>query len=183
MATQSSKSDLVAALARVDGKAEIVGGEIVVMSPTGGLPSRAAAAIYRALWEYERRTRSGRAYADNTGFLVDLPRRKSFSPDASYHVGPPPGPGFLQGAPIFAAEVRSEDDYGPLAERAMAAKRAEYFAAGSQVVWDVDVLREELVRVYRAEAPDVPAVYRRGERAEAAPALPDWMFPVDDLFD
>jgi Uma2 family endonuclease len=183
MATQASRADLVAALARVDGKAEIVGGEIVVMSPTGGLPSRAAAAIYRALWEHERRTRSGRAYADNTGFLVDLPRRKSFSPDASFHVGPPPGPGFLQGAPIFAAEVRSEDDYGPLAERAIAAKRAEYFAAGTQVVWDVDVLREELVRVYRAEAPDAPAVYRRGERAEAAPALPGWTFPVDDLFE
>ena len=51
------------------------------------------------------------------------------------------------------------------------------------MVWDVDVLREELVRVYRAEAPDVPAVYRRGERAEAAPALPGWMFSVDDLFE
>ena len=88
---------------------------------------------------------------------MDLPRRTSFSPDASFHVGPPPGPGFLQGAPIFAAEVRSEDDYGALAERAMAAKRAEYFVAGTQVVWDVDVLREELVRVYRAEAPDVPS--------------------------
>jgi Uma2 family endonuclease len=183
MATRASKTDLVAALARVAGKAEIVGGEVVVMSPTGGLPSRAAAAIYRALWEYERRTRSGRAYADNTGFLVDLPRRKSFSPDASFHVGAPPGPGFLQGAPVFAAEVRSEDDYGPLAERAMAAKRDEYFAAGAQVVWDVDVLREEVVRVYRAEAPDVSVVYRRGERAEAAPALPGWTFPVDDLFE
>jgi len=183
MATQASKADLVAALGRVDGKAEIVGGQIVVMPPTGGLPSRAAAAIYRALWEHERRTRSGRAYADNTGFLVDLPRRKSFSPDASFHVGPPPGPGFLQGAPIFAAEVRSEDDYGDVAERAMAAKRAEYFAAGTQVVWDVDVLREKLVRVYRAEAPAVAVVYRRGERAEAAPALPGWTFPVDDLFE
>ena len=183
MATQATKADLVAALSRVDGKAEIVAGEIVVMSPTGGLPSRAAAAIYRALWEYERRTRSGRAYADNTGFLVDLPRRKSFSPDASFHVGPPPGPGFLQGAPVFAAEVRSEDDYGAPAERAMAAKRAEYFAAGTQVVWDVDVLREELVRVYRAGAPDVPAVYPRGERAEAAPALPGWTFAVDELFE
>lgn len=183
MATQASKTDLVAALARVDGKAEIVGGEIVVMSPTGGVPSRAAAAIYRALWEYERRTRSGRAYADNTGFLVDLPRRKSFSPDASYYVGPPPGPGFLQGSPIFAAEVRSEDDYGPLAERAITAKRAEYFAAGTQVVWDVDVLREELVRVYRAAAPDAAVVYRRGERAEAAPALPGWTFAVDELFE
>ena len=183
MATQASKTDLVAALSRVDGKAEIVGGQVVVMSPTGGLPSRAAAAIYRALWEHERRTRSGRAYADNTGFLVDLPRRKSFSPDASFHVGPPPGPGFLQGAPVFAAEVRSEDDYGAPAERAMAAKRAEYFAAGTQVVWDVDVLREELVRVYRAEAPAVAVVYRRGERAEAVPALPDWTFPVDNLFE
>jgi Uma2 family endonuclease len=99
------------------------------------------------------------------------------------HVGPPPGPGFLQGAPIFAAEVRSEDDYGPRAERAMAAKRGEYFAAGTQVVWDVDVLREELVRVYRAASPDVATVHRRGETAEATPALPGWMFAVDDLFD
>lgn len=183
MATQASTAELVAALSRVDGKAEIVGGEIVLMPPTGGIPSRAAAAIYRSLWGYERRTRSGRAYTDNVGFQVDLPQRKSFSPDASFHVGPPPGPKFLQGAPIFAAEVRSEDDYGPAAERAMAQKRADYFAAGSQAVWDVDVLREGLVRVYRAMAPDVPTVYRRGELAVAEPALPGWGFPVDDLFE
>jgi Uma2 family endonuclease len=65
----------------------------------------------------------------------------------------------------------------------MAAKRADYFAAGTQVVWDVDVLREELIRAYRATAPDVPSVYRRGERAEAEPALTGWSFPVDDLFE
>ena len=183
MATQASTAALVAALYRVDGKAEIVAGEIVLMSPTGGLPSRAAAAIYRSLWDYERRTRSGRAYTDNVGFLVDLPQRKSFSPDASFHVGPSPGPNFLQGAPIFAAEVRSEDDYGPAAERAMAQKRADYFAAGTQVVWDVDVLREGLIRAYRATEPDPPAIYRRGERAEAEPALPGWTFPVDEIFE
>ena len=114
---------------------------------------------------------------------MDLPQRKSFSPDASFYVGPAAGPKFLQGAPIFAAEVRSEDDYGPAAERAMAQKRADYFAAGTQVVWDVDVLREELIRVYRATAPDAPTVYRRGELAEAAPALPGWSFPVDDIFE
>jgi Uma2 family endonuclease len=65
----------------------------------------------------------------------------------------------------------------------MAAKRADYFAAGTQVVWDVDVLREELIRAYRATAPDTPTVYRRGERAEAGTALPGWSFPVDDLFE
>ena len=183
MATQATTAELVAALYRVDGKAEIVAGEIVMMSPTGGLPSCAAAAIYRSLWDYARRTRSGRAYTDNTGFLVDLPRRKSFSPDASFHVGPPPGAGFLQGAPIFAAEVRSEDDYGPAAERAMAAKRADYFAAGTQVVWDVDVLREGVIRAYRAASPDASTVYRRGDQAEATPALPGWSFPVDDIFE
>ena len=183
MATQASTAELVAALHRVDGKAEIVSGEIVLMSPTGGLPSRAAAAIYRSLWDYERRTRSGRAYTDNVGFLVDLPQRKSFSPDASFYVGPPPGPKFLEGAPIFAVEARSEDDYGPAAERAMAQKRADYFAAGTQVVWDVDVLREGLIRAYHATAPDSPVVHRRGERAEAAPALPGWSFPVDDIFE
>jgi Uma2 family endonuclease len=183
MATQASTAELVAALCRTPGKAEIVDGEIVLMSPTGGLPSRAAAAIYRGLWEHERRTKTGRAYTDNVGYLVDLPERKSFSPDASFYVGPPPGPRFLEGTPIFAAEVRSEDDYGPSAEQAIAAKRAHYFAAGTKVVWDVDVIREGLVRVCRVTAPDIPTVYRRGERAEAEPALPGWSFLVDDIFE
>jgi len=122
MATPASIAELVAALGRTEGKAEIVGGEIVLMSPTGDLPSRAAAAIYRRLWEYERRTKSGRAYTDNVGFLVDLPGRKSFSPDASFYAGPPAGPRFLTGAPVFAVEVRSEEDYGPAAERELQAK-------------------------------------------------------------
>jgi hypothetical protein len=35
---------------------------------------------------------------------------------------------------VFAVEVRSEDDYGPAAEKALAAKRADDFAAGTRVV-------------------------------------------------
>jgi hypothetical protein len=50
------------------------------------------------------------------------------------------------------------------------------------VVWDVDVLREQVVRVYRAADSEHPAVYRRGEIAEAEPALPGWSMPVDVLF-
>ena len=183
MATQASTAELVAALGRTASKAEIVGGEIVLMSATGDLPSRAAGAVYRSLWDYERRTRSGRAYTDNVGFLVDLPGRKSFGPDASYYVGPPAGAKFLEGAPVFAAEVRSEGDYGPAAEEAMAAKRADYFRAGTRVVWDVDVLREGLIRVYRAEEPESPTAYGRGGMAEATLALPGWSFPVDDIFE
>jgi hypothetical protein len=30
--------------------------------------------------------------------------------------------------------------------------------------------------------PDMPRIYRRGETAEAEPAVPGWTMPVDDLF-
>jgi Uma2 family endonuclease len=115
------------------------------------------------------------------GFVVHLPHRRSFSPDAAFYTGEL-AMGLLDGPPIFAVEVRSEDDYGPAAERAIALKRADYFAAGTEVVWDVDLLAEDVVRVYRASAPDRPRVYRRGEVAEAEPAVPGWSMPVDDLF-
>ena len=164
-----------------NGKAEIIDGEIVRMPPTGGMPGRAGGEIYIALRDYERSGGNGYAFPDNVGFVVDLPRRGSFSPDAAFHPGPLQGGKFLNGAPVFAAEVRSEGDYGPKAEREMSEKRADYFAAGTLVVWDVDVLRGRAVYVYRAEDPDTPAIYQSGDAAEAEPALPGWSVSVDDL--
>jgi Uma2 family endonuclease len=167
----------------VDGKAELVDGEIRVMPAAGDRPNRAGARIVVSLFEYERRTGSGRVFMDGAGFRVDLPNRGSFSPDAAWYTGRPTGMKFLEGAPAFAVEVRSEGDYGPAAERDMAAKRADYFAAGTLVVWDVDLLAPDPVRVYRAADPDRPTVYRRREVAEAEPAVPGWRMAVDDLFD
>lgn len=89
---------------------------------------------------------------------------------------------FFEGAPVFAAKVRSEGDYGPVAEREMARKRADYFAAGTLVVWDVDLLSDEVVKVYRASDPENPIACGRGETVDAEPALPDWKMPVDELF-
>jgi Uma2 family endonuclease len=89
---------------------------------------------------------------------------------------------FLEGSPIFAVEVRSENDYGRVAEREIADKRADYFAAGTLVVWDVDILSDEIIRVYRADNPTRSTIYRRGDRAEAEPAVPGWSIAVDDLF-
>ena len=89
---------------------------------------------------------------------------------------------FFNGAPAFAAEVRSEGDYGQAAEDEMEAKRRDYFAAGTLVVWDVDLLGDDVIRVYRASDPEQPTIYRRGETAEAEPAVPGWQFPVDELF-
>lgn len=169
-------------LYKVDGKAELVDGEIVLMPPYGGWPGRAVGAIVFSLHEYEKRVGSGYAVMSTAAFVVDLPHRKSFCPDASFYVGNIDSMKFFEGAPVFAVEVRSESDYGPKAERAMARKRADYFAAGTQVVWDVDLLSETPVHVFRADDPESPTAYRRGETAEAEPALPLWTMPVDNLF-
>jgi Uma2 family endonuclease len=169
-------------LYRTPGKAEIVNGELVLMSPTGAAPGYAGDEIFVSLREYSRERKTGRAVGDNKAFRVNLPRRKSFSPDAAFYIGPNPGMRFFEGAPVFAVEVRSEGDYSSRAERKLAARLADYFAAGTLVVWDVDLLSKDVVRVYRASSPDAPTIYRRGEAAEAEPAVPGWTFPVDDLF-
>jgi Uma2 family endonuclease len=170
-------------LYRVDGKAELVRGEIVRMPPTGDAPGRAGGVIFVRLFQYGRETGIGRAYPDNVGFYVKLPHRESFSPDAAFHTGPRTGMKFLEGAPIFAVEVRSDGDYGPAAERAMAQKRADYFATGTKVVWDVDLRSPDVIRSYHVDAPARPTVFRRGEVADAEPVLPGWRFVVDELFD
>ena len=163
-----------------NGKAEIVNGEIVRLSPTGARPGRAALKIVLSLSEYEYlHPGTGYAFGDNVGFLVTLPGRGSFSPDAAWYAGPlgEDEMDFLPGAPIFAVEVRSKGDYGPKAERAILAKVQDYFAAGTQVVWDVDTLGAA-VKVWRATAPGEPTVYRTGEIANAEPAVPGWTMIV-----
>ena len=162
-------------------KAEIIDGEVVLMLPTGDMPARASFKIAMSLSLMEGKI-AGRAYPDNVGYKVNLPNRGSFSPDASFYTGRATGMRFLEGAPVFAVEVRSENDYGPNAEAAMAKKRADYFAAGTLVVWDVDLLGPDVIKSYDANNPDKPRIFRRGDLADAEPAVAGWRISVDELF-
>jgi hypothetical protein len=75
MTTKSSTT--IEALYRVpeNGKAEIVGDDLVRMSPTGFLPGQAATAIAASLRAHQRRNGGGRAVGHKVGFVVDLPHR------------------------------------------------------------------------------------------------------------
>jgi Uma2 family endonuclease len=172
-------------LYQTPGKAELIGGRIVHFMATGRKPSRVAFRIARSLDDYAEQTGRGEAYTDNMGFAIPelASGRESFSPNAAYYDGPMPANPmrFIERAPNFSAEVRSENDYGEAAEAEMADKRADYFAAGTKVVWDVDPLAE-CIHVYRATDPSQPASYRRGQVAEAEPAVPGWRVPVDWIF-
>jgi Uma2 family endonuclease len=160
--TVRSKEELIEELYRLPDnmKAEIIDGAIVPMSPTGGLPSRVGGLIFASLLAYERQAGQGKALPNHAGFIVNLPNRGSFGPDASYYVGQQLDEFFVNGAPIFAAEVRSKNDYGPKAERAIRAKT---------------------ITVYRAGQPDQPLTYGINDITEAEPALPGWRVAVNTL--
>lgn len=172
-------------LYREEGKAELIAGRIIRFMATGLRPNQIAFRIARSLDDYIEETGRGVVGTDNLGYTVtELPSgRQSFSPDASYYTGPLPEDlmRFIEGPPTFAVEVRSENDYGPADEDALAAKRADYFDAGTLVVWDVDPVNE-CIHVYHE--PDlVPAItYRHGNIAEAEPAVPGWRVGVDRVF-
>jgi len=63
----------------------------------------------------------------------------------------------------------------------MAAKRADCFAAGTLVVWDVDPVARK-VTAYRGDPNAPAAVYVPGQQADAEPAVPGWRMAVDDIF-
>lgn len=170
-------------LARADGKAELVNGELLHMQAGGDWHGTAAFNIAISLKIYAKQMGVGCAFGDNVGFLCDLPHRHSFSPDAAYYTGPRAGRKFLPQAPVFAVEVRSDDDFGPAAERDLAAKRVDYFAAGTLVVWDVDAFNGPTIRSYRHDQPDMPKEFTTHQVADAEPAVPGWRFAVGGLLD
>lgn len=171
-------------LYQVKSKAELIDGRIVPLLPTGRRPSRIAARIFRSLDDHATATGQGEAYTANIGFAV--PRltsgRQSFSPDASFFLGPFPADAirFLIGAPDFAVEVRSENDYGEAAEASMAARRADDFEAGTRVVWDVDPIHQ-VIRKYDPTT-NQPTLFTPGQTTDAEPAVGGWVLAVDRIF-
>jgi Uma2 family endonuclease len=169
----------------VEGKAELIDGRIVPLMPTGRHPHRIAFRIARSLDDHAATTGPGEAYSDNIGFAVPRLKsgRESFSPDASYYDGPMPANKmrFVSGPPTFAVEVRSENDYGPSADEEIARKRADYFEAGTKVVWDVDPIAER-ISAYRANAPAEAVIFEKNQIADAETAVPGWRIEVDRIF-
>ena len=180
--SQSEPTATIADLYQIKGKAEIVDGRMVRMPPTGALPGYAASEILFSLKQYQKAHSTGTAIGDNVGFIVNVPNRRSFSPDAAFWAGRAPSMRFYEGAPLFAVEVRSESDYGPAAERAIARKRQDYFAAGTQAVWEVDLLGDIVIQLWHAANVDNPECFIRGSTAHAEPVLPRWQMQVNEVF-
>src|SRR5262245_6531764 len=96
----------IADLHRAGGKAELIGGRIIHLMPTGFCPGQIGGRIYRSLDDYATNARRGIALPDNVGFVVPelSSGRESFSPDAAYFLRSLPADemDFLEGPPTFA---------------------------------------------------------------------------------
>jgi Uma2 family endonuclease len=171
-------------LLRYEGKAELIDGKMVTYMPAGIRHSRIDSLIYMVLFQYEKTTKLGYAFDDNLGYRVAelFSGRESFSPDVSFYVGQLSlkDTGFVDGPPTFAVEIRSPEEYGPAAEKALAAKRADYFEAGTLVVWDVDP-QAQTISSYRSDMPTTPMVFQLADVANAEPALPGWVVMVAEV--
>lgn len=176
-------SETMADLMRTEGRAELIGGRVVSLPLLGQFPGTLTGRIARRLADHAEAIGVGEVFT--TTLVYAVPRlssgRESFSPNASYYTGPRPANpmSYVPGPPDFAVEVRGENDYGPAAERAMADKRADYFEAGTLVVWDVDPEAGTVAR-YRPGEPS-PTLFRAGDEADAEPAVPGWRVHVDWL--
>lgn len=179
--TPATLSDLF----RYDGKAELIAGRIVRYPLMGHKPGHAALEIMVSLDRYNDTHPDGEAFGPCLVYAVpELPSgRQSFCPDVSYYIGPRSENrmSWINGPPTFAVEIRVLEDYEADTEPLRVAKRADYFLAGTQVVWDVDTLADTIF-AYSITNPTQPTVFRRGDVAEAEPALPGWRLPVDAIF-
>ena len=172
-------------LMNTEGRAELIGGRIIPLPFLGFAPALVTGNILKQVDDYAEAVGRGYAFGSKLAYAIpELPSgRESFSPDVSYSTAPPPANDmdFPEYSPDFAAEVRKQADDGPEAELCRAAKRADYFEAGTLVVWDVDPLARTIT-IFRAAAPTSPDVRAAGAEADAEPALPGWRVAVDWVF-
>jgi Uma2 family endonuclease len=167
----------------LEGQIELVDGKMVQLPFHTIGEAQTVGNILASLKKYEDHVSIDGTLSSTIVYVVDLPHRKSFSPDVSFTVVFPDNPmDFIPGAPVFAAEIRAPDELTTEADVTFAKKREDYFAAGTTVVWDIDPWNET-VKSYSATRREEPIVYRRGTIADAEPALPGWQIAIDDVFE
>src|SRR5438067_8136640 len=88
MATVTTTPATLDDLMKFKEKAELIGGRIVTIMPSGEYPGTVAFEIAVRIREYAIQSgQGGRAHGDNVGFALPAPLpsgRMSFSPDAAY---------------------------------------------------------------------------------------------------
>lgn len=164
-----------------EGASELVNGEIVYMSPAGAVHHIIGGALFAQLWAYVEAHTLGDAFMDNVGYYLPIPGRTRDTvraPDVSFvaagRLTTIPR-GFLRLAPDLAAEVLSPENTAA----DMDARMADYFAAGTRLLWVIDPDR----RTVAVHSPNAPARWlAAADTLDGGDVVPGFVLPVAALF-
>lgn len=185
MITQTKRmtAEELAAWSGRAGRSELVKGEYIEMAPASGDRGIVAGrALIKIGVFVERHPHLGKVFAAETGFVLARNPDTVRGPDAAFLSFPRanlPGDkaGFIEGPPDLAVEVVSPND----TEREVAAKVADYLAAGTPLVWVVRP-KSRTVTVHRGDGADA-LVLGEGDVLDGGEVLPGFTVEVGRLFE
>jgi Uma2 family endonuclease len=158
---------------------ELIGGELVMMSPAGFDHGGIAGNIAIALGAFVKPHRLGMVPTAEPGFQIAHDPDTVRAPDVAFVRADriPPGgvKGFFQGAPDIAVEIISPNDRAS----EVAAKAQDWLQAGCPVVWVVDP-ETRTVAVYRSL--QEITILTVAETLTGGDVLPGFSVPVAEIF-
>lgn len=158
---------------------ELVRGELIEMTPPGGMHGEIALRFGRYLQAHAEDHRLGRVMVES-GYWLERNPDTVRGPDVSFLAAdrvPPEGlpEGFFPGPPDLAVEVVSPGD----SDVEVQDKVMNYLASGTRLVWIVRP-RQRTVTIYH---PDGSArILRETETLEGEEVVPGFAMPLRDLF-
>jgi Uma2 family endonuclease len=164
----------------LDGRWELIDGELVEMSPSADEPSAIGATITGMLWSFARPRRLGRVYNAEGGFVLFSDRETVRAPDVAFVRAErmPRGEArkhFARMAPDLAVEVLSPTDR--ISE--LLAKVQMYQESGVPLIWVVDPDLETITVIAR----DNPTVIlNSSDDLDGGEILPGFSVTVAEIF-
>jgi Uma2 family endonuclease len=161
-----------------DYQLELVGGEIIVMSPSGLESDEVAAAIVAQLCNWVRPRKLGRVTASSGGFRLPNPDGDIRAPDASFILAerlPRTTEYYAELVPDLMFEVKSKND--SLAK--LRQKIQQFLELGTKVGVLVDP-RTRTMEVYRLNEDKI--VLKDGDVLQVPELLPSWKLPVVEVW-
>jgi Uma2 family endonuclease len=158
---------------------ELIGGELVIMSPAGFDHGRFASRIVAALENHVARRGLGVVTTAEAGFQLAHDPDTVRAPDVAFVRAdriPLSGvKGFFQGVPDIVVEVVSPTDRAS----EVAAKVQDWLQAGCTMVWVVDP-EDRTVTVHRSRQDAV--VLTTADTLSGGDVLPEFSMPVAEIF-
>ena len=161
-----------------DYQMELVGGKIIIMSPSGLESDEVAAMIINLLLNWVRPRKLGRVTASSAGFRLPNADGDIRAPDAAFIQGdrlPQTTENYAEIVPDLIFEVKSKTD----SVTKLQEKIQQFLTYGTQVAVLVDP-RSRTMEVYRPNTEKV--VLGDGDLLQVPELLPGWKLPVAEVW-